>query len=227
LLLDSAIFDAAPKRGGKQIALVMLPGAKNTPQQFLEYGFIHALRERDLAVDAMVLDAHEDYYLDRNDIEKLLLESFDAVKARGYQRIWFAGISLGGLGSILCTLRRRADVEGVLLLAPFLGTRGIVAEVAAAGGLAGLARQAESEDMEIRFLAELGAALVDENFPWIYLGYGLQDRFLGASELLAACLPPHRVLTIPGGHDWETWSRLWEGLLDKVPFTLPGNGKMS
>lgn len=226
MLLDSAIFDAAPASEEARIALIMLPGAKNTPQQFLEHGFIRALRQRDLAVDAMVLNAREDYYLERNDIVELLLEAFDAVKARGYRRIWFAGISLGGLGSILCALRRRADIEGVLLLAPFLGTRGIVAEVAAAGGLQ-QASLAESEDVEGRFLAELGAALAEEDFPGIYLGYGLEDRFLGASELLAACLPPHRVLTIPGGHDWETWSRLWEGLLDKAPFTLPGNGKMS
>jgi pimeloyl-ACP methyl ester carboxylesterase len=219
-LLENAIFDQAPARHGDRIALVMLPGAKNTPQQFLEHGFIRALRERDLAVDAMVLDAREDYYLDRNDIEKLLLEAFDEVKARGYRRIWMMGISLGGLGTMLCTLRRKTDIEGLLLLAPFLGTRGIVAEVAAAGGLQ-QGGPGHSGDMERQFLAELGAAIADESFPGIYLGYGLEDRFLGASELLSACLPQHRVLTTPGGHDWETWRRLWEGLLDKQPFALP------
>jgi pimeloyl-ACP methyl ester carboxylesterase len=220
LLLNSAICDWAPAQRQERIALIMLPGAKNNPQQFLEHGFIRALRRRNLAVDAMMLDAHEDYYLERDDIEQLMLETFDAVKARGYRRIWMMGISLGGLGSMLCAMRRKADIEGMLLLAPFLGTRGIVAEVAAAGGLlqGGLAGSA---DMERRFLAELGSAIAADDFPVIYLGYGLDDRFLGASELLSACLPPQRVLATPGGHDWETWRRLWEGLLDKEPFALP------
>jgi len=130
------------------------------------------------------------------------------------------GISLGGLGSMLCTMRRKADIEGVLLLAPFLGTRGIIAEAAAAGGLQ-QEQLAGSADVEQQFLAELGSAVAAAGFPRIYLGYGLQDRFLGASELLSACLPQQQVLAMSGGHDWETWSQLWQGLLDKEPFVLP------
>jgi pimeloyl-ACP methyl ester carboxylesterase len=225
-LIESAIFDRAPQRHGDRIALVMLPGAKNTPQQFMEHGFIRALRERDLAVDAMALNAHENYYLDRKEIEMLLLDALDEVKAMGYRRVWMLGISLGGLGAMLSTLQRMADIEGLLLLAPFLGTRGIVAEVAAAGGLQQGGLEAGG-DMERQFLAELGTAIADASFPGIYLGYGLGDRFLGASELLSACLPPHRVLTASGGHDWDTWRRLWNGLLDKQPFALPKPGKMS
>jgi pimeloyl-ACP methyl ester carboxylesterase len=220
-LLENAICDRAPGRSEDKLALVMLPGAKNTPAQLVEHGFIRAMRERNLPADVMALDTHADYYLERGRIERRLHETLDAVKVQGYRRIWLMGISLGGLGSMLCATQRTADIEGVLLLAPFLGTRGVIAEVAKAGGLLGWQAQ-DDGDHERAFLARLQASLFHEpQFPRIYLGYGCDDHYMAASELLAECLPPQRVLSIGGGHDWETWRRLWEGLLDKSPFSLP------
>jgi hypothetical protein len=58
----------------------------------------------------------------------------------------------------------------------------------------------------------------DDSIPAIYLGYGKQDRFAAASELLRECLPPHHVTTIAGGHDWATWGALWKLLLDQGLF---------
>ena len=51
--------------------------------------------------------------------------------------------------------------------------------------------------------------------PRLYLGYGTRDRFAKASALLAAHLPPQHVLSIPGGHDWRTWKRLWDAFLQQ------------
>ncbi len=220
-LLDTAIWDRVPERADDTLALVMLPGARNTPGQLVEHGFIRAMRERSLPVDAIALDAHSDYYLERSRIERLLHETLDAVKALGYRRIWLMGISLGGLGSMLCATQRAADIEGVLLLAPFLGTRGVIAEVAKAGGLRRWQRQ-DDGDHERAFLSRLRAsAFHAPNFPRVFLGYGRDDHYMAASELLAECLPPHRVISTPGGHDWPTWRTLWDGLLHKSPFSLP------
>ena len=49
--------------------------------------------------------------------------------------------------------------------------------------------------------------------PAVYLGCGRDDRFATASALLAARLPADRVATAEGGHDWPTWTRLWETIL--------------
>jgi hypothetical protein len=48
----------------------------------------------------------------------------------------------------------------------------------------------------------------------LYLGFGRQDRFAAGLELLARNLPPDSVNVIDGGHDWRTWTRLWENFLD-------------
>lgn len=214
------IFDAADDLPGERILLLMLPGAKNTPQQMVEHGFIRALRERQLPVDALALDAHVDLYLDRADIERVLHHALDAVRAHGYRRIWLLGISLGGSGAMICATQRTADIEGVFLLAPFLGTRGLIAEVEAAGGLQRWqAGEIAPRDHERALLEQIQANLSGAaEFPPIHLGYGSEDRYRGASIMLSERLAPQRVQVIPGGHDWETWRALWQDLLDRQPF---------
>lgn len=213
------IYDVAQVEG-ERILLLMLPGAKNTPQQLVDNGFIGALRERDLAVDVLALDAHADMYLDRGRVERLLHGVLDEAHAQGYRRIWLLGISLGGTGAMLCATQRMADIEGIFLLAPFLGTRGIIAEVVAAGGFRHWqAGDIGSRDLERALLEQIQRSHVEtDGFPPIYLGYGSEDRYRGASILLSEQMPQNRLSVMAGGHDWETWIALWRVLLDKKPF---------
>lgn len=214
-LLTGHIFDAAPGEPQERILLLMLPGAKNTPQQLVDNGFIRALRERGLPVDVLALDAHADLYLEHAGIERVLHHTLDQVRAQGYRRIWLLGISLGGSGAMFCVTQRRAEIEGVFLLAPFLGTRGLIAEVMGVGGLQHWqAGEIHERDHE-RLLLEGIRGSVVAGLPTTLLGYGSEDRYRGASDMLAAHLPPAQVTVRPGGHDWETWNLLWRELLDK------------
>lgn len=216
------IHDTAPGVKGERILLLMLPGAKNTPQQLEENGFIRELRMRNLPVDVLALEAHADLYLERTDIERVLHHTLDQVRAKGYRRIWLLGISLGGSGAMICATQRTREIEGIFLLAPFLGTRGIIAEVEAAGGLSHWhAGDIGNRDYERILLEQIQRSPLDSGeFPPIYLGYGTEDRYRGASMLLAQRLPPDRVTVSSGGHDWETWIKLWRMLLDRQPFVI-------
>lgn len=221
-LPTNAIYDIAPIASGDNILLIMLPGARNTPRHLSENGFVQALRERNLPVDVLALDAHADLYLDRADIEQLLHQTLDAARIHGYRRIWLLGISLGGSGAMICATQRTAEIEGLFLLAPFLGTRGIVAEVEAAGGLAGW-RPGEigNRDYERALLERIRCSPIgSEEFPVVYLGFGQDDRYRGASMLLLKRISPQYVVTRTGGHDWETWTALWNMMLDKKPFVV-------
>jgi pimeloyl-ACP methyl ester carboxylesterase len=216
------IHDIAPDVDGERILLLMLPGAKNTPQQLVENGFIRELRERRLPVDVLALNAHVDLYLERADIERVLHHTLDEARAQGYRRIWLLGISLGGSGAMICATQRAAEIEGIFLLAPFLGTRGIIAEVEAAGGLGRWCAGAiGSRDHERMLLDQIRRNTQDKDgFPPIYLGYGSEDRYRGASMVLAERLAQPRVSVVPGGHDWDTWILLWRRLLGKQPFAI-------
>ena len=216
-----AIYDLAPQPSTNRIMLVMLPSAKALPQDLMQYGFVRALRERSLPIDVVAVDAHLGYYLERSLSAHLTHDIIAPARARNYQRIWLMGISLGGMGSLIYTREHPADIEGVILLAPFLGARGTIAEVVRAGGLARWQPGAiKPDDDEHRLLAWIKAYQpAAAALPKIYLGYGTDDRFAAASKMLAERLPAAQVVTIPGGHDWATWIHLWQHLLDQDLFS--------
>ena len=215
-----AIYDAAPPPGGETL-LVMLPGTGTRPHEMIDRGFVRAVRERRLRVDAVVVDAHPGLYLDRS-LDARLAQDIVA-PARGARRVWLLGISLGGMGALLYARAHPADIEGVILLAPFLGTRGAIAKITRAGGLDHWCPGAiAAGDDEAALLAWLKTCRADPaQTPAIYLGYGTRDRYAGASALLVGRLPAERVVTIDGGHDWATWLELWERTLDHGLFSTP------
>lgn len=219
-----AIYDRQAPRAGDNALLVMLPGATHKPHDFARQGFVAALRQRKLPVDTVAVDAHLGYYLERNLAERLSEDIIAPARAEGYERIWLLGISLGGMGALIHARAHPEEIAGVVVLAPFLGVQGTIGEIVRAGGIDRWQPGAIGpQDDERSLLAWLKAyAAEDPALPQIHLGYGTGDRFVAASEILAARLPPARIVTIAGGHDWSTWCALWEKLLDRDLFAGGG-----
>lgn len=215
--IDS-VMHAAPSGGQARILLVMLPGYGMARDDFAQHGFISALHERGWPVDIVAARPDVDLYLDGSIAERLHADLVQAAR-RAASRLWFLGVSLGAMGALLYAQRHIGEVAGAILLAPFLGNPGLVAEVAAAGGLErwdpGTVRPV---DVERRLLAWLKAK--PPAAPVLHIGYGRGDRFARAAALLADVLPAGRAIVTDGGHDWPTWSRLWRQTLDRDPFAL-------
>ena len=211
--------------------LVMLPGAGHGADDFVRAGFIAELRERNLQVDVLAVDAHSHFYLDKSIVTRLHEEVIaPALVARpAPASLWLLGISLGGMGASLYARAHPGTVAGLVLLAPFFAVRGTIAEVTRAGGLAQWQPGAVAADDEERLLlqwlkayradmpGDSSAGLADA-VPAIRLGYGTNDRYAPASSLLEARLPAAQVATVAGGHDWDTWIVLWRQLLDRGLF---------
>ncbi len=197
--------------GSHHTLLVLLPGIRDSPEDFARHGFIQSVRERGLDVDAVAVDSHLGYFRRQTLVERLRSDVLAPARARGYERIVAVGVSLGGLGSLILAQECRDDVDGLILLAPFLGEDKVIAEVAAAGGpRAWDPGQPEPGDFQRRLWAWLRSA----ELPPIVVGTGREDRLLRSSELLAELLPAGRLVTLPGGHDWRTWRELWQRLLE-------------
>lgn len=195
--------------------LVLLPGRADRPGDFERRGFTSILRAEGFELDALAADLHLGYYRNRTAVERLQEDVISPARARGYRKIWLVGISAGGTGSLIYSRLHPDELEGILLIAPFLGSDSMVAEVEAAGGLAGWSPDGSSGKQFEREMWERLKQLAEAPAPplRLYLGYGTEDEFSQGHRILAAALPPDHVIAVPGGHDWEPWREIWRTFL--------------
>lgn len=199
------------ERAGQLI--IMLPGLYDLPADFVDQGFVQAVRERQLDADITLLDAHVGYYNERQIVDRLRSEVIAPARAKGYERIWLVGISLGGLGSLLYSQAHPQDITGFYAIAPFLGEKATVKDVIAQGLANWQPAEPEPIGSQAWRLAQAYASGAS-GLPQGYIGYGEDDRFAQANALLATALPPGHRYVAPGGHDWRAWKNLWGQFLD-------------
>jgi pimeloyl-ACP methyl ester carboxylesterase len=202
------------------VLLAMVPGMGMCTGDLQARGFITAVEQRHWPVTITTLEPNADAYLDGLAEVRLLRDVEQAQRASGASRIWMAGISLG-CRAILGCIRLRPDLaEGLMLLTPYLASTGLVAEVLRAGGLQSWADVNQGRDEPDRsFLAWL-AATPPARLPQVLVGHALDDRFATTAAMLAGMVPEDRMISVPGGHDWASWTSLWHLMLERDPFGL-------
>ncbi|MBK8241052.1 MAG: alpha/beta hydrolase [Deltaproteobacteria bacterium] len=193
--------------------LVLLPGRGDLGEDYARHGFV-ARAHAEAGVDVITVDAHFGYYADRTIRERLHEDVLAPARGR-YEHIWLLGISMGGIGALLTAEKYPDDVDGLLLIAPYLGRRRTIEAVMRAGGLAKWQPPAD-----LAWDERLWAWMKSTDTP-IYLAYGTEDFGARAHVVLAAALPKDRVLTAPGEHAWTAWTPLFDRLLDEVDELTP------
>lgn len=192
--------------------MVWLPGAYHAAQDFVTAGFAQAVRARQIGLDLIFIDMELEHVGDRSALQKLHSDIVSPARAAGIS-VWLGGISLGGLFALDYAASHPDEVDGLCLLAPYLGSRILTNEIARAPGLAAWQpdelAEADEQRRVWRYIKNRRAGS-----PPLYLGFGREDRFSAAHELLAAALPADSVDVISGGHEWPTWSSLWGNFLD-------------
>ncbi|MES1241866.1 MAG: alpha/beta hydrolase [Acidobacteriota bacterium] len=204
--------EVKPGAPGSRSLVVLLPGRFDTPEDFVRSGFGELAERYGVGARIVSADAHLGYYLERTMVDRLRQDVIAPAKAQGVEKVWLAGVSLGGSGSILYSIEHPDDVSGITLIAPYLGEDDVRREIESAGGLRGWTppQTLAPTDFQRRTWAWLRNP--DGRIP-IYLGWGTRDRFAKIDGLLGAVLPPERVFTVPGGHAWKPWRALWEKFL--------------
>jgi pimeloyl-ACP methyl ester carboxylesterase len=170
------------------------------------------VRERALDLDLALVEPRFDSVTDRavlGELDALIA----AARREGCTELWLGGISLGAYLALGCAERAPRALEGLCLIAPYLGSHLITGEIERAGGLeAWEPGEIAPEDEERRIWRFLKRHA--HGTPPIHLGLGRDDRYRARHETLARALEVHRVEWVPGGHEWPVWRRLWEGFLD-------------
>jgi pimeloyl-ACP methyl ester carboxylesterase len=193
--------------------MVWLPGAFHAPADFVQAGFDAAVARRGIELDLQFVDLALDHLGDRSVIERLARDFARPAREAGCGSIWLGGISLGGSLALDYAATDAGPWDGLCLLAPYLGNRLLIGEIARAGSLTawqpGPLADSDEERRIWRFIQARGAGRLP-----LFLGYGREDRFAQGLDLMAQALPQAAVQVMEGGHDWSTWSRLWERFLD-------------
>ena len=207
-----AIIEAASEGRTAPIRVVLLPAAFTAPSDFIQQGFVRAVRERSLEIDLVFAGFRLEEVLDRTLFARLREEFILPARAKGCS-LWLGGISLGGYVALGCAERHPEELTGLCLFAPYLGSHLVTAEIERAGGLEHWQPDTVPEDDDERRIWRFIRTL--RNAPLaVHLGLGREDRFVARHRLMAAALSRPSFDAVPGGHDWPTWRRLWERFLD-------------
>jgi pimeloyl-ACP methyl ester carboxylesterase len=218
LIAMELLYDHAKCSARAPVLLAMLPGAYSQPADFRAHGFVAAVRSGGLAADIVMADAHVGYFGDRSVIRRIREDIVLPGRRAGYAQVWLIGISLGGLSALGYAARHGHEIDGVVVIAPYPGSREVLREIAAAGGPTEWHAPAggAEDDLEREvwsWLAE--GTTVPDRMPAVFMGYGRDDRFAAGHRLIADTLPAGRSLAVPGGHDWAPWLAVWSAWLDR------------
>jgi pimeloyl-ACP methyl ester carboxylesterase len=214
-----------PRTSEARCLVVFVPGFLDTPDTYRDHGFPRDLVASGAPCDAVGVDLHFRYYGQVGVADLVYEDVLAPAIARGYEEIWLVGISMGGLGTLLTASRYAEHVDGIVLLAPFVGEEPVLRQIEAAGGARtwqpreGIDAEAwRADNYTEKVWSWLRGYHTDPGSrPPLYIGWGDQDRLGPADRLLADLMPADHVLSQPGGHNWATWRPLWQRVLTLAP----------
>lgn len=202
--IETSFFDGAEDT---RTLMVMLPGFGARHTAFEKKGIIDAAREAGLESDIIAVDLTYGYYISNSYDERLRESVFDVYRDQ-YDHIWVLGISMGGMGTLLTTQAFYEDIDGAILLSPFLGRRKTMRALQEVGIEAW-----EAPETDRLWDEELWAWMQDWeardwNAPPLYLGHGDADLGMRNLKWMADQLPEGRHEITAGGHTWTVWAEL-------------------
>lgn len=206
--------------------VIVLPGIADNLSSLAASGISRAIRDAWPDADVFLVEMTIGYYKDGRampDLHQIVL----GARGQGYRQVWLVGASLGGMGALLYDTTWPCEVDGIVLLAPFLGDRHILEEIRAAGGLATwqapTARAPGPDNWQDQLWRR---AKTWSEQPGgdrrVWLAYGDRDKFAPNMPLLAPAVPAGHIVSGPGVHEWTTWTPLAARVLAAAgPTVLP------
>lgn len=216
--IPTALFNAPIQA---QRLVVVLPGRGDDLIDLRKSGIVQAVQSAWPDADVMLTGLALSYYLEGLAEQRLHHEVIVPARRRGYAQVWLVGASLGGMGAVLYDRAHPNQVNGMVLLAPYLGDRRASSRVIAAGGISAWQPPKPGVINGDTFHVDLWRHLQ----TWwrqpaaarnVWLAYGKADRLRESMPLLTPLLPPGHVLLREGGHDWRVWSAATREVLVQI-----------
>lgn len=189
--------------------IVLLHGRGGSAENFVRYGAVEQIAACRPDANIVGVNSYFAYYRERIIEERLREDVIQPALEAGIRQIWLLGISMGGLGSLVYRHRYNGDIEAVILMAPYLGEWDELDTY-----LQSPQRAVASIDPDFFEIWEsIKSTGADE--PAITLAFGEDDENNNQHRWLASLLDEKRVFSMPGGHKWTTWKKLWPEALKR------------
>ena len=201
-------------------AVIVLPGFGADAEKLKEHHVDEAIHRSWPQADVVLVSATFAYYA-----HNVFLPHFEqdvmAPALQRYRRIWLAGASVGGMGAILYEREHPGLVSGLILFAPWLGSKDTLEAVRAAGvqhwDPGPKPEHVDGKNFENEMWREIRDWSLDPaEAKRVWLVCGDKDKFLEADRMLAAALPDQHYLEVPGGHTYDTWLSAAEEIIGRV-----------
>ncbi len=191
--------------------VVVLPGRGDDLAALERSGIANAVQGAWSDADVLFAELTMAYYQEGGAAKRLHDEVIVPARRRGYREVWLSGASMGGMGSLLYDRAYPGEVDGMVLLAPYLGDRAILKEIADAGGIAkwnaGPPQIIGADNWQHELWRHLQTWARDPaKARNVWLAYGDRDRLRRAMPLIEPLLLREHILVRPGGHAWTVWS---------------------
>jgi pimeloyl-ACP methyl ester carboxylesterase len=220
-------FIAAPQPATR--LFVVLPGRADDLAGLRDSGIAQAVQSQWPDTDVVLAEVTLDYYNDGHAPERLRREVIAPARERGYSEIWLGGASLGGTGTLLYDATYPGEVDGMVLLAPYVGERELLDEIVRAGGVAawepGPPQPITADTWQREVWRNIHDWTLDRSRARrVWLAYGDADRLRKAMPILVSVLPAEQVFIRDGGHTWTVWTPAMQDILSRARSTAPTAG---
>ena len=217
----STIRLAAPTPNGTPEAVVVLPGFGDDAERMRDRGFAAAVQRAWPHADVLLTNATFAYYSKGVLVSRLEQDVIAPARQR-YAKVWLAGASMGGSGTVLYEREHPGQLAGLLLMAPFLGDDELLDEVRAAGGILKwepgpkpAAVDGDNWQREIwRTIKDWSRDPALARRVWLLCG--TSDKLIAPARLAAPALPAAHFTEVEGGHKWEVWAPAAEATLPRM-----------
>jgi hypothetical protein len=191
--------------------VVVLPGRADDLDRLRNSGVADSIHQAWPSADVVFAELTLDFYREGDAPKRLRTEVIEPLRARGYREVWMAGASMGGMGTLMYDAQFPGELDGMILLAPYLGDFDLLLEIDQAGGVRqwnGGASQGFTEQSWQRDVWRYIKQLADDpaRSQRIWLAYGDEDRLRKAMPLFVPALNAKQVFVRDGGHTWTVWT---------------------
>jgi len=190
-----------------------LPGRGDDVANLQASGIAKSIQDEWPQADVLLAGVTFAYYMEGRMPQRLREEIMLPARAQGYQEIWLVGASMGGMGALMYDREYPGDAEGLVLLAPYLGSRKVLEQINQSGGLqswhAGPVPESVDRnnfDRELWRYLQTWQAQGNSRSKDVWLGYGNKDKFRAATPPLEKMLQKQHVFVREGGHAWVVWT---------------------